>query len=91
MSTICVVRKHTLDQQALRQLGDKLADKLTQKLGGSCEWRGNELNYQQGGTRAKVTLGEEMVEVNVKLGLMMTAFSSMVESEINRVLDEYLA
>ena len=90
VANICVKRPHNLNPEQLRELGDKLAEKLTQKLGGQCRWQGDELHYSQSGATALVQFDDTAVTVNVKLGMLMAAFSGMVESEINRVLDKYL-
>ncbi|MDM3870337.1 polyhydroxyalkanoic acid system family protein [Porticoccus sp. W117] len=90
MAKVYVERDHQLDNGQLRELGDQLAAKLTDKLGGSVNWQGNELHYQQSGAKAHALLGEKTVVVTVELGLMMSAFAPMVKSEVERVLDKYL-
>lgn len=90
MPRIQITRPHSLDEQELRSLGEKLADKLVSRLGGQCQWQGNKLVYQQSGVNAQVDLNPSEVVVDVKLGMLMGAFAGAVESEINRVLDQYL-
>ncbi|UTW46246.1 polyhydroxyalkanoic acid system family protein [bacterium SCSIO 12696] len=90
MATVYVERDHKLDDGQLRELGEQLANKLTDKLGGSAEWQGNELHYKQSGASAKALLGEDKVEVTVELGFLMSGFASMVEAEVERTLDKYL-
>lgn len=90
MAKIRVERSHSLQPEQLRELGDKLAGKLTDKLGGQCEWQGDELSYKQSGASARVVFDPATVVVTVELGLMMSAFSGTVQGEVERVLDEYL-
>lgn len=90
MANIQVKRRHSLAREELRSLGERLADKLSSKLGGECRWDGDDLYYEQSGATAHIQLRETTVTVTAKLGLLMSAFAGMVESEIRRVLDEQL-
>ncbi|MGS2722517.1 polyhydroxyalkanoic acid system family protein [Porticoccus sp. GXU_MW_L64] len=90
MAKVCVERDHQLNSGQLKELGDQLAAKLTDKLGGSVDWQGNELHYQQSGAKAHAVLGDTTVVVTVELGLMMSAFAPMVKTEVESVLDKYL-
>ena len=88
MPTVYVERNHQLDRLQLRQLGDRLAAKLTQKPGGQCQWQEDELHYKQSGISARIQLGSDQVKVTVELGLLMSGFSGTVKNEIERVLDQ---
>ena len=91
MRTIHIERLHNLGRQELRALGERLTDKLRTKLGGEYHWQGDNLYYRQSGASAQIQLADTKVIVSVELGPLLAAFAGMVESEINRVLDQQLA
>lgn len=90
MANVYVERDHQLNSSQLKGLGEQLAAKLTDKLGGSATWQGQELHYKQAGATAHAVLGDSKVTVEVELGFLMAGFASMVKSEIERTLDKYL-
>ncbi len=91
MSKIQVCRPHTLGEQDCQNLAQELLNKLVEKFGGSYKPVGNHYTYRHtAGVNATVEPGNEELVVNVKLGMMARAFAPQLESEMNKVLDEYL-
>lgn len=88
--TIKIRRAHQLEVGRLYSAANELADKLTEKLGGSYAWRNNQLLYRRSGAKARITCAPEDVVVEVKLGFMLLPLSGSIEAEIKQALDNYL-
>lgn len=90
MATVEVTREHTLGKDAAKERAQKMADKLAAKLGAECNWQGDELIFQRSGVDGTILVGEDSVNVTVKLGMMLTPMAGMVKGEIDKALNRYL-
>ena len=90
MATVEITREHNLGKEKARERAEKLAEKLAQKLGAECRWEGDELTFKRSGADGVIRVGDALVEVTVKLGLMLTPMAGMVKGEIEKALDKYL-
>lgn len=90
MSHIHIVRTHTLGLEAARTATGRVADDLRAEHGVKAHWEGNTLMVRGTGVRGELAVSHNLVEVKVRLGLMMRAFRSTLEKEINEQLDEHL-
>lgn len=92
MSKIQVCRPHDLGEEECQTLAEKLLNKLVEKFGGKYQSNGGNYSYRHtaGVTAVVEPKGDELV-VNVTLGMMARAFAPQLESEMNKVLDEYLS
>jgi putative polyhydroxyalkanoate system protein len=92
MSNVRVCRKHDLDETDCQELAEQLLQKLVSKFGGSYSQRGQNYRYRHtAGVNATVEPKAGELVVEVKLGMMARAFAPQLESEMNKVLDDYLA
>lgn len=90
MAQIDIQRGHRLGRERARALVDELAERLRERLEVSTAWQGDELVFQRSGVDGRISVGDELVRVQIRLGLMLTAFKPMLEAEIRRKLDEKL-
>ncbi len=91
MSKIQVCRSHDLGEQDCQNLAQELLDKLVDKFGGTYQAAGQNYTYKHtAGVNATVEPKPNELVVNVKLGMMARAFAPQLESEMNKVLDQYL-
>ncbi|RON44998.1 polyhydroxyalkanoic acid system protein [Pseudomonas frederiksbergensis] len=91
MARISVERAHSLGKEAAREKADLLAQKLSEQYGLEPSWSGDTLNLKRSGVKGAVLVGEDSIKVDVELGLMMSAMSGMIKSEIEKALDKALA
>ncbi|WP_223519922.1 polyhydroxyalkanoic acid system family protein [Pseudomonas sp. GL-B-19] len=91
MAHISVERAHGLGKEAAREMADKLAQKLSDQYGLEPQWFGDTLNLKRSGVKGAVHVSEDSIRVEVELGLMMSAMSGMIKSEIEKALDKALA
>ncbi|ALI01839.1 polyhydroxyalkanoic acid system protein [Pseudomonas sp. FW306-02-F02-AA] len=90
MAHISVERAHGLGKEAAREKADKLAEKLAAQYGLEPQWSGDTLNLKRSGVKGAVYVGDTSIRVDVELGLLMSAMSGTIKSEIERALDKAL-
>lgn len=91
MARIQVGRAHTLGKDAAREKADKLASKLKDQYGLESSWAGDTLNLKRSGVKGTVKVAEDSLRIEVELGLLMSAMSGTIKSEIEKALDKALA
>ena len=91
MAHISVERAHGLGKEAAREKADQLAQKLSEQYGLVPQWSGDTLNLKRSGVKGAVHVSDDSIKVDVELGLMMSAMSSMIKAEIEKALDKALA
>jgi putative polyhydroxyalkanoate system protein len=92
MSRIYIQREHELDMATLRGRAEQLAEQLRREFGGYYRWEGDTVHYSySGGIDARLTLQEDDILVDVKLGILMLMAKKPLEREINRYLDTHLS
>ncbi len=92
MSQIKIERPHHLSPDEIRTRVEQLAGKLVAKYGGNYHWQGNRVHYSYGGgVDAWVAYSDNLVTVEVKLGMLMSAFRGMIQSEVETYLDRQIA
>lgn len=91
MATIRIRREHQLGQEAARQRLENLIQYLQDKLQAETRWQGDRLIFTRNGASGDVVIGDNFVEVNAKLGLLLSPMRGPIEQAIQRQLDEELA
>lgn len=92
MSRIYIQREHELDGGTLRKRAERLAKQLQSEFGGNYRWEGNTVHYNySGGIDARMTLQDNDILVDVKLGVLMLMLKKRLQAEIERYLDKHLA
>ena len=77
-------------KEAAREKANQLAQKLSDQYGLEPQWSGDTLNLKRSGVKGAVHVSEDSIRVDVELGLMMSAMSGMIKSEIEKALDKAL-
>ena len=91
MAHISVERTHSLGLEAAREKARPLVEKLAGQYGLTPEWSGDTVKLKRSGVNGTVAIGEKTIKGDVKLGLLMSAMSGMIQAEIERSLDKALA
>lgn len=91
MSRIYIQRQHELDGKTVRRRAEALAKQLQSEYGGHFRWEGDTVHYSySGGIDARMTLQDDDILVDVKLGVLMLLLKGPLTREIERYLDEHL-
>lgn len=91
MSQITVEREHALGYATARERAQKLVDKLVSKYDMEAAWEGDTVHLKRSGVTGEVHVAERTVQVVLKLGMMLSVMAPMIEGEVNKALDKYLA
>ncbi|MBP1127334.1 MULTISPECIES: polyhydroxyalkanoic acid system family protein [Pseudomonas] len=91
MARITVEREHSLGKEGARAKADTLAQKLQDKYGVASVWSGDTLNLKRSGVKGTVRVDEDLLRIDVELGLLMSAMSGTLKTEIEKALDKALA
>lgn len=91
MARIQVERAHTLGKDGARAKAEKLAHQLQERYGLQPSWSGDTLNLKRSGVKGTLTVAEDSLRIEVELGLLMSAMSGTIQSEIEKALDKSLS
>ena len=88
MSKIDIRRKHGQSQKAAKAAVDKTAAAIAKKFGLQSSWDGDTLHFERSGVKGKIAVSKTEVHVTAELGFLVGALKPMIETEIERQLDE---
>ena len=91
MSVIRLSRFHRLDQATQEAALERLATHLGDTLGASVAREARTIQFDGSGFSGTVTLENERVMGEIRLGLMMRPLKGVITREIEAGLDYYLA
>ena len=87
MSRIYLRREHELTMNAARQKVERVAEMLAKRFDAACEWNGDVLAINHPSVNGKITVGDDEVVVEAKLGFLLVMFRDRIDEELVRVLD----
>ena len=88
--SIRIEHPHTLAEDQLKNLAEELVAKLQSKYNLTPSWNGNVVTFSGSGVNGTLTLGSDNVVVEVKLGMLMSAFAGPIRQELEKTLQEKL-
>ncbi|MBD1551847.1 polyhydroxyalkanoic acid system family protein [Pseudomonas typographi] len=91
MSQITVVREHQLGYETARERAEKLVEKLVSKYDMQAAWDGDTVQLKRSGMTGQVQVAADTVQVDLTLSTMLSMMGGVIETEIGKALDKYLA
>lgn len=91
MPVIDIHRVHAKGTEAAKAAVERVAAAIAKEYGLEHHWAGNELRFGRHGVKGRIAVADRNVHVQVELGLLMGALKPLIEREIERRLDEYIA
>jgi putative polyhydroxyalkanoate system protein len=82
MAEISIVHEHKLTPKKAREAAQKVADEIAEEYALECEWEGDVLNFERSGVQGSLTLHKQRVHMVIKLGFLMSAFASTIETKV---------
>ena len=89
MSTIEFKREHALGLKKAKAAAQRVADEMEREFGMAYEWDGHVLRFSRTGVSGEMVVGKDHVELNAKLGFLLSAFKGRIEETLHRNFDEY--
>lgn len=89
MADISIKRNHQLEREKMEATIEKLAQKLTDRLGGTWCWEGDTAVCELSGARATVEYDASTVSIDVTLPAMMRPLRSRIERKIDEYYERY--
>lgn len=90
MARIQLSRKHRLDRRTLRGKVEKLAGKFADDLAAEYSWHGDRLEFKRSGASGFIAIGEDSLDIDIKLGLLLAPLKTKIETKIETYLDDAL-
>jgi putative polyhydroxyalkanoate system protein len=87
MSNIHIKRRHRVPREELRKRVERLAQDLKSKLNADYAWKGDSLRFKRSGASGSIDIAEDAIELNIKLGLMLSPMKGKIEESIKKNLD----
>jgi len=91
MAVIKTTRKHSLGAETVRERVEQIAKKLQKDLDADYHWEGSTLKFSRSGASGHIAVGDRDLEVEVKLGMLLSALKGTVEKTLNDELDKQLS
>jgi putative polyhydroxyalkanoate system protein len=90
MAEIKVARRHHLTVAQAKKIAQKAADDLASEYDLKSEWNGDVLHFSRSGVNGSMTVTAAEIRLDVKLGMLLSAFKAKFEQHIAHRLDELL-
>ncbi len=90
MSQIQIRKRHGLDHAQARATAEILAANLASEYHADYHWQDDELKFSSPGIEGELHVGDDEVEVNVRLGMLLRPLRGKIESGIRSRLDAIL-
>ena len=91
MANIHIRREHNLSQTEVRERVEKITSRLQDKLEAKTSWKGNTLIFKRSGASGSLDVGENYIDCNLKLGILLLPLKSIIESALNEEIDKALS
>ncbi|MFI4970330.1 MAG: polyhydroxyalkanoic acid system family protein [Lysobacterales bacterium] len=91
MAVIDIRRTHKISVKSAKAAVERVAKAIAKEYGIDHHWDGDELHFDRSGVKGQIKVAKNDVHVRVELGFLMSALKPVIEREIERRLDEYIA
>ncbi|KAA6186927.1 polyhydroxyalkanoic acid system protein [Thiohalocapsa marina] len=91
MSNIRVTREHRLGLELARQEVERIAQRVHADFGAEYAWEGDTLSFARTGISGLITVTDDCLELDIKLGFLLSALRGQIEHGIVSKIDERLA
>ena len=78
-----------MPRESLKDELEQLIDELGRKLQLNCEWLSEDcLDFRRSGVTGQISIGDEELDLDIELGMLMNVFRESIEKEIMEFVDE---
>jgi putative polyhydroxyalkanoate system protein len=91
MSSIEIYTPFTMPKDQLKDELDKLVLRLGEELQLECEWQSDDcLNFKRSGAKGQINIGDEELELTIRLGMLLELFRGTIEQKLHEFIDEHI-
>lgn len=91
MATVKINHRYTMADDELKTQLDKLAAEMDSKFQLACHWQqDNCLQFKRGGASGEIVFKDNQLTLTIKLGLMLSAFKSKIQTDIQKFMHEHI-
>lgn len=91
MSRIHITREHEAGRAQAREAADQIAAEMADRFGVKARWEDDVLQFNHSGVKGQITVEEDRIEIEARLGLLVAPLKKPLENAIHRYIDDYLA
>ena len=88
MSDIIIRRQHGKSLAEARASAEHMAAELKEEFDLDYIWIGNVMRFKRPGVAGELSVNDQTVALNIRLGLLLFALKPAIEREIHRIFDE---
>ena len=88
MSDIIIRRQHGKSLAEARASAEHMAAELKEEFDLDYAWNGNAMRFKRPGVAGELSVKDQTVALNIRLGLLLFALKPAIEREIHRFFDE---
>ena len=88
MSTISIAKKHHLSHKKAKEAAQKVAEDLHKRFSLDYEWHGDCITFTRPGLTGELIIHKEEVQLDCKLGFLLTAIKPAIEKEVHKEFDK---
>jgi putative polyhydroxyalkanoate system protein len=89
MSYIDMHAQHSLGREQAQAAADELATDLAQKFDIAYHWQDDRICFDRSGVNGTITVNEDEIRVEAKLGLVLMFLKGRIEEEIVSYLSDH--
>lgn len=89
MSNIDISARHAMDLEAAQSAADDLAADLAEKFDIDYGWDGDFIHFERPGVDGRIEVGEKIIHVQARLGLLLMFLKTRIEEEIREYLQSH--
>ena len=90
MAQFRMTKPYTMPKDELREAAEGLARNLEKQHGVRSRWDGDSVSIRGAGVDGRLSFHDGLIDVSVKLGLLASAFKGVLQSEVQRYLDDHV-
>ena len=88
MATIQLEKETKLSKEEIKSKVEEIAKSLKEKYGVKGEWQGDNYSIKASGVDGKIVVEDGKIKVDIKLGILVSAFKGKIESALKETLDK---
>ncbi len=91
MGKFSVSQNHTMSKADVREAAEQLAEQLKADHGLKYSWRGDTAKFSRSGIDGTLRIGDDAIQVDVRLGMLASAFERPLKKAMIEYLEKYLS